>query len=85
MRIALSYVARKEAPLGIVYATDAKAEPQVKAIFDIPPDSHPAIRYPVALTMTAQTPAKKFLAFLLSAEANTIFNAHGFTPLKAKE
>ena len=85
VRIALSYVARREAPLGIVYATDVKAEPQVKAIFDIPPDSHPAIRYPVALTITAQAPAKKFLTFLLSAEANAIFDAHGFTPLKAKE
>ena len=85
VRIALSYVARREAPLGIVYATDAKAEPQVKAIFDIPPDSHPAIRYPVALTMTAQAPAKNFLTFLLSAEASAIFDAHGFTPLKARE
>jgi len=85
VRVALSYVARGETPLGIVYATDAKAEQQVTAIFDIPPDSHPAIRYPLALTTTAQNSATDFLNFLLSAKASAIFDAHGFTPLQAAQ
>ena len=83
VRVALSYVARGEAPLGIVYATDAKAEPRVTALFTIPPESHPTVRYPLALTATAHAPATRFLKFLLSADASAIFDAHGFTALRA--
>jgi len=50
VRAALVLVARGEAPLGIVYATDAKVEPGVKIIAVFPEDSHPPIVYPVALT-----------------------------------
>ncbi len=49
MRAALAYVARGEAPLGIVYATDAAAEPKVKIVASFPPDSHPPIVYPFAV------------------------------------
>ena len=53
LRAALTLVAREEAALGIVYATDAKVEPGVKIIGTSPGGSHPAIVYPVAVTVTA--------------------------------
>jgi molybdate transport system substrate-binding protein len=57
VRAALTFVARGEAPLGIVYATDAKVEPGVKVLGTFPADSHPAIVYPVAATVTAKPEA----------------------------
>ena len=45
VRAALAYVARGEAPLGIVYATDAKMEPRVKVVGVFPDDSHDPIIY----------------------------------------
>jgi len=79
VRIALQYVARGEAPLGIVYATDAKAESAVRVAGVFPDDSHPPIIYPVALTKTASPQAQAFLAFLEGAEARAIFVKAGFT------
>jgi molybdate transport system substrate-binding protein len=80
VRAALAFVARDEAPLGIVYLTDAKSEPKVKVIATFPADSHPPIVYPVALTSTAQGEApKKLLAFLKSKAAKDIFVEQGFT------
>jgi molybdate transport system substrate-binding protein len=72
-------VARGEAPLGIVYETDAKVEPNVKIVGTFPADSHPAIVYPVALTRHAQPQAKAYLEFLRSPAAKTIFEGYGFT------
>ena len=54
VRVALAYVARGEAPLGIVYETDAKAEPKVKVAGVFPEDSHAPILYPEALTKGRQ-------------------------------
>lgn len=83
VRVALAYVARGETPLGIVYGTDAKSEPQVKVIDTFPADSHPPIVYPVALTASSTSAeAKAFLAFLSSPDAAKIFEAEGFTVLK---
>ncbi|HEV3182058.1 MAG TPA: molybdate ABC transporter substrate-binding protein [Steroidobacteraceae bacterium] len=53
VRAALEYVARGEAPLGIVYRTDAQAEKRVRVVAVFPPDSHPPITYPLALTAAA--------------------------------
>src|SRR5579872_5319388 len=53
VRAALTLVARGEATLGIVYATDARIEPGVKIVGAFPPDSHPPIIYPVAATTSA--------------------------------
>jgi molybdate transport system substrate-binding protein len=77
-RAALALVARREAVLGIVYATDAKAEPGVKIIGTFPADSHPAIIYPVAVTTGARPEAKDYLAYLRSGAAKTIFEKYGF-------
>lgn len=83
VRVALTYVSRGETPLGIVYATDAKSDPNVKVVDTFPADSHPPIVYPVALTASSSNPeAKAFLAFLASPDAAEVFEAEGFTVLK---
>jgi molybdate transport system substrate-binding protein len=78
VRAALALVARGEAVLGIVYSTDAKVESSVKIVGTFPPDSHPAIIYPVAATTTAKAEAADYLAFLRSSAAKTIFEKYGF-------
>ncbi len=79
VRAALVLVARGEAPLGIVYATDAKVEPGVKIIAVFPEDSHPPIVYPVALTADAKPDAVQYLAFLRTQAAKSVFEGFGFT------
>jgi molybdate transport system substrate-binding protein len=79
VRAALTLVARGEAVLGIVYATDAKVEPEVKIVGAFPADSHPAIIYPVAATTSAGAGAADYLAFLHSRAAKSIFEKYGFT------
>ncbi len=78
VRAALTLVARGEAALGIVYATDAKVEPNVKVVGAFPSDSTPPIVYPVALTSGARPQAAQYLSFLRSATAKPIFEAYGF-------
>ena len=79
VRAALTLVARGEAPLGIVYETDAKVEPNVKIVGAFPADSHPPIVYPAALTVNAKPDAARYLAFLRSQAAKAVFEAYGFT------
>ncbi|HEY4213986.1 MAG TPA: molybdate ABC transporter substrate-binding protein [Steroidobacteraceae bacterium] len=81
VRAALAFVARGEAKLGIVYETDAKAEPKVKVVGVFPADTHPPITYPIALTDHAQPGAEKFEAFVMGAEGQRIFRKYGFTPI----
>jgi molybdate transport system substrate-binding protein len=81
VRAALALVARGETPLGIVYETDAKVEPNVKIIGRFPPDSHPPIIYPFAATATAKPQAERYLGFLRSLAAKTVFERYGFTVL----
>ena len=78
VRAALTLVARGEAALGIVYATDAKVEPGVKIVGTFPADSHPPIIYPVAATKTAKPETSGYLAFLRSTTAKTILEKYGF-------
>ncbi|HVW73019.1 MAG TPA: molybdate ABC transporter substrate-binding protein [Rhizomicrobium sp.] len=80
VRVALEYVARGEAPFGIVYATDARLAP-VKVVGVFPENTHPPILYPVALTRTASPAARAFLAFLSGKQARAIFEKAGFTTL----
>lgn len=81
VRAALTLVARGEAVLGVVYATDARVEPGVKVIGTFPANSHPAIVYPVAATTSAGPQAADYLTFLHSPEATAIFERYGFTLL----
>src|SRR5579872_1987171 len=74
VRAALLLVARGEAPLGIVYSTDAAAEPNVKIIGTFPADSHPPIIYPAALARNTKSPdARAFLDLLKSTRARPAF------------
>jgi len=83
VRAALALVARKEAPLGIVYQTDAAADSNVKVVGFFPADTHPPIIYPIALTADSTNPdAAAFLAYLESAKARPLFEKQGFTVLK---
>lgn len=81
VRVALEYVARGEAPLGIVYRTDALADRRVRIVDTLPADSHPPIIYPAAVTATARPAAARFAAFLRSPPARQIFAHYGFEPL----
>ena len=82
VRAALAFVARGETPLGIVYGTDAAAEPRVRVVGTFPAGSHPPIVYPVALTKSSANPdAAAFLAFLRGPEAREAFAKQGFTVL----
>ena len=82
VRAALLLVGRGEAPLGIVYATDAAAEPNVKIVGTFPEDSHPPIIYPAALTReTKRADARRFLDHLKSVAARPSFEKQGFTVL----
>lgn len=85
VRAALVLVARGEAPLGIVYETDARAEKDVKQLGVFPEDSHDLIVYPAALTRQASSPdAAAFLDYLSSPEASAAFEADGFSLLKTQ-
>jgi len=79
VRAALTLVGRGEAALGIVYETDAKVGPNVKIVGHFPENSHPPITYPVALTANAKPDAAKYIAFIRSNLAKTIFETYGFT------
>jgi molybdate transport system substrate-binding protein len=84
VRAALAYVARGEAPLGIVYATDAQVEKRVRVVDVFPADTHPAILYPAALTANAQPQAQKYLEFLSGTAAQEIFRRYGFRIVSAQ-
>jgi molybdate transport system substrate-binding protein len=82
VRAALAFVARGEAPLGIVYATDAAAEPNVKVVATFPEAAHAPILYPFALTAASHNmDAAKLLDFLKSPAARAIFEHQGFQVL----
>jgi len=78
VRAALAYVARGEAPLGIVYATDALAERRVRVVDTFPQDTHPPILYPAALTARAQPQAAAYLEFIAGSQAQQVFRDFGF-------
>lgn len=82
VRAALLLVSRGEAPLGIVYRTDAVSDANVTIVGTFPEGSHPAIVYPAALTKDSTNPdAAQFMAFLRSDKARPFFEKQGFTLL----
>lgn len=83
VRVALTYVARGEAPLGIVYTTDAMSEKRVQIVGTFPENTHAPIVYPAALVKDAKPEAKAFLDFLNGPEARAIFEKDGFIILGA--
>jgi molybdate transport system substrate-binding protein len=82
VRSALAFVDRGEAPLGIVYETDALIDKRVRVVDMFPADSHKPIVYPIALTRTAKTGAARFAAYIRGPAGVVAFKAYGFTPLR---
>lgn len=82
VRAVLMLVAREEAPLGVVYGSDAQAEPGVRVLATFPADTHPPIVYPVARIAASRHPqAAAFVRWLATPAAAAIFRRHGFTVL----
>ena len=75
---ALRMVARGQAPLGIVYETDAKIEPAVRVIGVFPEDTHDPVIYPVALRGNAKSDAVRYFSFLQTQTAKSVFEKYGF-------
>jgi molybdate transport system substrate-binding protein len=82
VRAALAFVARGEAPLGIVYRTDALAEKKVRVVAEFPADTYPPIKYPIAVTTHGGDGALRFEDFARSKPAAEIFRKYGFEPLR---
>ena len=79
VRAALAYVSQGEAPLGIVFDTDAALDSGVKIVGVFPAESHPPIVYPAAVIASSDNPAaESFLTFLKSAGAKPIFERYGY-------
>jgi len=81
VRAAMAFVARGEAPLGIVYTTDALIDPKVRIVDTFPSDSHLPITYPAALTRIAHPDAKEFMDYLSSPASRAAFKKYGFAVL----
>lgn len=80
VRAALMLVSRGEAPLGIVYGSDARADPKVRVVATFPDDSHDAIVYPVAALKNSSNPdTVEFVQWLSSKPAKAIFTRRGFS------
>jgi molybdenum ABC transporter molybdate-binding protein len=79
VRSALAFVARGDAPFGIVYLTDAKIEKKRVKLLDVfPQDTYPPIRYPIAMTAGAGADASRFVEFVTGKRAAVIFQNYGF-------
>jgi len=86
VRSALAFVDRGEAPLGIVYETDALIDKHVRVVDVFPANTHNPIVYPIALTgagkdETVKANAVKFVAYLRGPAGDAAFKAYGFKPL----
>ncbi len=82
VRSAMALVERGEAPLGIVYGSDAVASDKVSVVAIFPEDSHKPVEYPMAIVKGHQTPAvSAFYSYLKSPEAAAIFKQYGFSPV----
>lgn len=79
VRSAMALVSRGEAPLGIVYTTDARADKRVRVVGIFPANSHKPIVYPLARLSASTNPdAEGFRRFLASPQGKAIFRAYGF-------
>ena len=82
VRATLAFVSRGEAPLGIVYQTDAAADKGVKIVDAFPASTHPPIIYPIAVTAASTNPGTAaYIAFLKSPAAKPAFEKQGFVLL----
>lgn len=79
VRSALAFVARGEAPFGIVYLTDVRVEKNVRLAGTFPTELHQPIRYLIAVTAQGNAHARRFVEFVVSKEATAIFERYGFS------
>ncbi|MCO6186898.1 molybdate ABC transporter substrate-binding protein [Rhizobium sp. L1K21] len=85
VRAALALVSRGEAPLGIVYSTDAKVDAGVKVLSEFPQTSYPPIIYPAAVVKSSTAEdAGAFISYMQGAEAQKRFAEAGFTAAPEK-
>jgi molybdate transport system substrate-binding protein len=82
VRTALVFVGRGEAPLGIVYATDAHIDRRVRIVALFPEDTHPPVTYPMAVTSIAIADAARFAGYVRSEASRAVFERYGFTVLR---
>jgi molybdate transport system substrate-binding protein len=82
VRSALAFVARGEAPFGIVYLTDARIDKNVKVLDTFPESTHAPITYPIALTRKADADAQRFLTYVSGKSAAATFEKFGFSLAK---
>ncbi|MGG4622776.1 molybdate ABC transporter substrate-binding protein [Serratia odorifera] len=81
VRSAMALVERQEAPLGIVYGSDAVASDKVKVIGVFPAESHKPVEYPMAIVKGHDSPSvSAFYTYLKSPQAAAIFQRYGFSP-----
>jgi molybdate transport system substrate-binding protein len=79
VRAALALVARGEAALGVVYRSDAMAEPNVRVVDTFPAGSYPPIVYSAVILKRSTTPAAAALVDeLASPRAMVTFRRFGF-------
>jgi molybdate transport system substrate-binding protein len=81
VRSAMMYVSRGEAPLGIVYSSDALVDPKVRVVGTFPEKSHPPITYPASAMKAAKPAAASYLEYLGSKEAAATWKRFGFVEL----
>jgi molybdate transport system substrate-binding protein len=81
VRAALALVARGEAPLGVVYRTDALAEKGVRIVDTFPRDTHPPILYPMVRLKHESAAADAFAEWMRSRNARAVFERYGFGPV----
>jgi molybdate transport system substrate-binding protein len=81
VRSALAFLDRGEAPLGIVYETDALVDKKVRVVDMFPDNTHLPIVYPIALTAAAKAEAAQFVAFISGPAGAIAFKAYGFKVL----
>jgi molybdate transport system substrate-binding protein len=75
-------VARGDAPMAVVFATDAATDADVAIVGTFPDDTHPPILYPVAILAQSRNPAAvRFLDYLTSPATRTIFRKFGYVTL----
>ncbi|QOL13930.1 molybdate ABC transporter substrate-binding protein [Dickeya dianthicola] len=86
VRAAMILVEREEAPLGIVYGSDAVASTKVKVVGIFPENTHKPVEYPMAIVKGHNTPAvKSFFDYLKTPQAAVVFKQYGFTPVNAAQ
>lgn len=84
VRTILSWVESENADAGIVYKTDAMLSDKIKIIAKASDESHKPVVYPAAIIADTKSlnESKKFIEFLKSKKAQSIFIKFGFTPIK---